>query len=447
MQAFEALGQVESGKGKLTADDPAAVATRRRQHPQRALTANRVTSTTATLACTRTSSAPTVALSGLLASVRHTASVVTLDAAGNRWSTSTDNIGVTGCEITVGTATLNNVGTSLQVTGLVAGMSRFGLGIGNRTPGSSGFSNGVFTTSASGSDIWSTVDSFRFVRQSTTDDGQVTARVTALDVTDAWAKAGVAMRATLASNSPHALMAVTGSHGAAFQSRATAGGATSRTPGPAVPAACRVRMVRQGNLLTAYTSADGSVWALVASQSIFMPGTLFIGLAHTSHRNGVLGNASHANVVLAGATARHPIVRCIKLDALSEVNGGPWTSMAEFKLLDENGVLISRAGGVASADSQASGYPMSSAVDGNTLTLRHTPWSPTSLPMPHNLVVDPGTARQVGGFKLLPRQDGGNNGKLANRRFHTTTGGVTWAQVAHGAFTASAAEQTVMIPR
>ena len=39
--------------------------------------------------------------------------------------------------------------------------------------------------------------------------------------------------------------------------------------------------------------------------------------------------------------------------------------MAEFNLLDPNGVVIPRAGWVVSADSQASGYPASSAVDGS----------------------------------------------------------------------------------
>ena len=40
------------------------------------------------------------------------------------------------------------------------------------------------------------------------------------------------MRATLASNSPHALMAVTASNGAAFQHRVTAGGSSVHVAGP-----------------------------------------------------------------------------------------------------------------------------------------------------------------------------------------------------------------------
>ena len=67
--------------------------------------------------------------------------------------------------------------------------------------------------------------------------------------------------------------------------------------------------------------------------------------------------------------------------------------------------------------------------------------------MPHSLVVDMGVARQVGGFKVLPRQDGSDNGKLADWRLHTSNDGVTWVQVAQGTFAAGFAEQTVIIPR
>jgi hypothetical protein len=305
----------------------------------------------------------------------------------------------------------------------------------------------VFTSSASGSDIWGTADSFRFIHQPMTGDGQITARVDALDLTDAWAKAGLMMRATLASNSPHAMMAVTGSSGTGLQHRTVAGGSSVHVAGPVAPAPYWVRLVRQGNLFTAHASANGSSWTQVGSQSIVMPATLFVGLAHTSHRNGVLGRASFSNVVVSPAVAPSPAVRFVKLEVLSEVNGKPWASVAEFNLLDASGAVLPRTGWVVSADSQASGNPATSAVDGNPASIWHTPWSPTSLPMPHSLQVDLGSARAIGGFKYLPRQDSSNNGKIANWRLHTSVDGVLWAQVAQGTFVATSAEQTVMIPR
>ena len=595
IQAFKALGQVESGKGTITADHPAAVAFKKNglitylaynlgaspvrvtfsdgmamNLPARTLgtkrtgdtpdppgggdnqpptppgtpTASRITATTATLSWAaatdnvgvasyqitgvgnpRTTGTSTIDLTGLVPNTQYLASVVALDAAGNRssassayfttattpdtqppttpgvpvasnvtttnatlnWAASTDNVGVTGYEIKVGFNTLTNIGTTLQLGGLVAGTlypvevraldaagnrsaastgsfsaapppctsncggplpaGWVGLDIGSPTPGSSGFASGVFTTRASGADIWGTADSFHFVHQPLTGDGQVTARVTALDVTDAWAKAGVMMRASLASNSANVMVAVTGSNGVAFQRRISAGASSTHTAGPLVPAPYWVRLVRQGSLFTGLVSVDGAAWVVVGSQTVTLPATLLVGLAHTSHRNGALGNASYTNVAVVPAVAPSPTVRFVKLEVLSEVNGKPWASVAEFNLLDATGVVLPRTGWVVSADSQASSNPAASAVDGNPASIWHTPWSPTSLPMPHSLQVDLGSARTIGGFRYLPRQDSSSNGRIANWRLHTSTDGVGWAVVAQGTFPVGTAEQTVMIPR
>jgi hypothetical protein len=415
------------------------------------------------------------------------ASNVTSSSATLSWAASTDNVGVSGYEIKVGINTLTSLAPTLPLTGLVASTPYpvevraldaagnrsvastgsfttpaapctsncpgplpagwTGQDIGNPTPGTSGFTNGVFTSSASGSDIWGTADSFRFVHQPMTGDGQITARVDALDLTDAWAKAGLMMRASLASNSAHAMMAVTGSSGTGFQHRAAAGGTSVHVAGPAAAAPYWVRLVREGNVFTAFASANGSTWTRVGAQTITMPATLFVGMAHTSHRNGVLGKASFSSVAVVGPTAPSPGVRYVKLEALSEVNGGPWTSMAEFNLLDPSGAVIPRTGWVVSADSQATGYPAASAVDGNPSSIWHTPWSPSSLPLPHSLVVDLGSARVIGGFRYLPRQGSSSNGRIANWRLQTSVDGIVWATAAQGTFPANSAEQTVMISR
>jgi endo-1,3(4)-beta-glucanase len=595
IQAFKALGQVESGKGTLTADYPAAVAFKKNglitylaynlgsrplrvtfsdgmalNVPARTLgtkrtgdtpdpiggsdsqpptppgtpSASRVTATTATLVWaastdnvavtsylvttaggSRATATASIELTGLASGTQYPVSVVALDAAGNRssassgffattavpdtqapttpgalvasnvtsnsatlsWPASTDNVGVTGYEVRVGSNTVTSVAPTLPLTGMLpstlyqvelraldaagnrsaartgsfstlaapctsncpgplpAGWT--GQDIGNPTPGTSGFTNGVFTSSASGSDIWGTADSFRFVHQTLSGDGQITARVDALDVTDAWAKAGLMMRATLASNSPHAMMAVTGSSGTTFQHRVTAGGTSVHVAGPVAAAPYWVRLVREGNVFTGFASTNGSTWTRVGAQTIVMPATLFAGMAHTSHRNGVLGNASFSSVAVAGPVAPSPTVRYVRLEALSEVNGGPWASLAEFNLLDTSGAVMSRTGWVVSADSQATGYPAGSAVDGNPSSIWHTPWSPSSLPMPHSLVVDLGSSRSIGGFRVLPRQGTNSNGRIANWRLQTSTDGIAWTTVAQGTFAAGSAEQTVMIPR
>jgi ABC-type transport system involved in multi-copper enzyme maturation permease subunit len=117
-------------------------------------------------------------------------------------------------------------------------------------------------------------DSFYFVRQSLPGDGTVTARVTSLagsatpgiaggtSALQPWAKAGIIIKASLRQGSAYAAMMVTGSHGVRMQydyTRDTAG-----LPGAVSAAAPRwLRLVRSGDTLTGYDSADGTRWTLV----------------------------------------------------------------------------------------------------------------------------------------------------------------------------------------
>ncbi len=63
--------------------------------------------------------------------------------------------------------------------------------------GSASFSNGTYTISGGGADIWDTADQFNYVYQQVTGDVDVKARVASLTNTDVWAKAGVMVRASL----------------------------------------------------------------------------------------------------------------------------------------------------------------------------------------------------------------------------------------------------------
>jgi regulation of enolase protein 1 (concanavalin A-like superfamily) len=154
--------------------------------------------------------------------------------------------------------------------------------------GSSAFTLGTFTVKASGADIWDTADQFHFVYQPLSGDTTVIARVSSVQNTDPWAKAGVMIRETLAANSRHALMALTSANGLAFQRRTTTGGQSSHTAGGAASAPYWVKLVRSGNTFTGYKSTDGSTWALVGSDTIPMAANVYVGLALTSHNNALL---------------------------------------------------------------------------------------------------------------------------------------------------------------
>ena len=167
--------------------------------------------------------------------------------------------------------------------------------------GSASASGGVFTVRGSGADIWNGADEFRYVYRTLAGDGQVVARVTGVGNTDAWAKAGVMFRETLATGSRHAMMVLTPGNGAAFQYRAATGGASTHVAGGAAAAPTWVRLVRTGALLSGYRSADGVNWTLVGSATVSMAAQVYVGLAVTSHSDGVVATATFDNVSVTPA--------------------------------------------------------------------------------------------------------------------------------------------------
>ena len=162
--------------------------------------------------------------------------------------------------------------------------------------GSSSYSVGNWTVVGSGADIWGTADEFRYVHQTASGDCDIIARVTGVQNTDLWAKAGVMIRETLTAGSTHAYMSLTSGNGLAFQRRTTTNGASEHTAGGAATAPRWVRVTRVGSTFTGYSSTDGLTWTTVGSATITMGATVYIGLAVTSHLDGTLNTSTFDNV-------------------------------------------------------------------------------------------------------------------------------------------------------
>jgi ABC-type transport system involved in multi-copper enzyme maturation permease subunit len=127
-------------------------------------------------------------------------------------------------------------------------------------------------------------DSFYFVGQSLPGNGIVTARVTSLagsatpgiaggtSALQPWAKAGIIIKASLRPGSAYAAMMVTGGHGVRMQYDYThdtvglSGGVSAASPR-------WLRLVRTGDTLTGYDSADGTRWTLVGAARLPGPTT------------------------------------------------------------------------------------------------------------------------------------------------------------------------------
>ena len=151
-----------------------------------------------------------------------------------------------------------------------------------------------------------------------------------------------------------------------------------------------------------------------------------------------------------GAAAVAPgEVRFVKLEALSEVTGKPFSSVAEFNVIGADGLNVTRKDWSVSADSADSIDPASAAIDGNPATQWHSQWNGAAPPPPHSFVVDMKRPMRVTGFKVLPRQDASTNGVIGRFNFYVSVDGVDWGKpVAEGDFATMGAmrsEKTVRL--
>ncbi len=161
----------------------------------------------------------------------------------------------------------------------------------------------MFEVIGSGSDIWGGSDQFHFMFQPITGDVEIVARVAGLQQAHDWSKAGVMIRESLTPESSHAFLLVSAGNGAHYQRRPYAGGGTDNTAGCACSAPAWVRLVRSGNIVTAYESSDGGDWHQVGSEFVAMSPTVYVGLAVTSHNADATASATFTNVMVGGAQA------------------------------------------------------------------------------------------------------------------------------------------------
>jgi hypothetical protein len=149
-----------------------------------------------------------------------------------------------------------------------------------------------FQVNGSGPDIWGTSDGFQYVSQPIDGDQEIIVRLTHIDNTHPYAKAGVMLRESLTASSAHVILDVKPDGGVEFMTRSDTGGPTLFVAGgtAAVPridgpdaAAVWLKLVRSGANVTGYTSEDGTVWSVVGSTETTIGRSAHIGMAVTSH--------------------------------------------------------------------------------------------------------------------------------------------------------------------
>jgi hypothetical protein len=168
-----------------------------------------------------------------------------------------------------------------------------------RDPGNASYANGTFTVTGDGSDIWGTSDSFHFVYRQAGGgfDTQLTAHLTSLQNTNAFAKAGIMIRESLAADAGSVVLDVKPDGGVEFMARTTAGGATSFIGGMSQPAPAWLRLIRRSNVVSGYVSADDQNWTKVGEIAAPWPDDVNdVGMAVTSHDSTAVNTATFDNV-------------------------------------------------------------------------------------------------------------------------------------------------------
>jgi len=169
------------------------------------------------------------------------------------------------------------------------------------TPGSASESNGTFTVSGAGSDIWGAADSFSAVTQRVDSTAEVRARVLSEQNTNVFAKAGL-MVGGLDPSSARVVLDVKPDGEVEFMARLADGTSMSYLGGRATSFPIYLWLARNGNVVDAYTGVDGVAWTPLGRVEVAFPASVFGGLAVTSHDPAVRNTAVFDHVGAGVAT-------------------------------------------------------------------------------------------------------------------------------------------------
>jgi uncharacterized repeat protein (TIGR03806 family) len=164
------------------------------------------------------------------------------------------------------------------------------------TRGATSYLRGQFNIIAGGKDIWGNADSFHYVSKPFTGDGEIVARVVAMQYTDPWAKAGIMFREGTNAGAKYAFMGFSGQGGSVLQSRSLADNGPDSLDGPPAKIPYWLKLMRLGDTFTGFISPDGQTWNKVGTMTVPMKKNLFAGLALASHNKTVVNATLFDNV-------------------------------------------------------------------------------------------------------------------------------------------------------
>ena len=182
--------------------------------------------------------------------------------------------------------------------------------------GSASYSAPAFTIVGAGTDIWGAQDQFHFVYQPLAGDGTIQARIDAQQGTDTWAKTGVMMRSSLDAAAPFVAAEMLPTLGSIAQYRTVDGVCGHATGIRWATSPFWVKLVRAGLSVTAFSAPDNyqapGAWSQIGDAQSLGSGTIYVGLAVTSHNASVPCTSVISRVhVAVGSTNAAPTVATV----------------------------------------------------------------------------------------------------------------------------------------
>lgn len=244
-----------------------------------------------------------------------------------------------------------------------AGTDELPSGWGFMGVNSSSFGNGLFTTaqdttfvvSGVGKDIGGTSDQHGYLYKKVTGDATITVRLTSTK--EAFYKVGLLMRSSLTANSQRVGLTLgdIGYRMLRMCTRSSNEGNTSWINGTNYAyAPFWLRMERKGNLFTTYASRDNENWVKVASVTVAMPKTYYLGMAScTGKATGTAYQAVFDHVSVDGTTATPIFVPSAPSGLKASWTDSRQASLTWNNVADADSFIVYRASNEVDFDSVA----------------------------------------------------------------------------------------------
>lgn len=166
--------------------------------------------------------------------------------------------------------------------------------------GSTTYSNGTFTVNGGGTGVAGRYDQFHFAYQQVSGDTMIVARIDGLIAADPDSRVGLMVRESMSSSSINAFAYLSGSNALGFSTRTSTRARTTTTPAGTGQPTGWLALGRQGSTLTGYASSDGCSWRTLASASVPMGQSVYVGLAISARSSVERAQARVSAVSLPG---------------------------------------------------------------------------------------------------------------------------------------------------